>query len=321
MKCSVPRITCAASFAVLICVGVWARPTVRLKPAAGVVGDTIRLSDVAAIDADALTATKLKAVEVGPSPLPGKSRPVGVDYVRIRLRQAKLDPAVVDEASAKSCVVTRSSQTLTTDALVDCARTYLEAHIEAGDGKLVIEPGTRPRDIVLPAGTLELSADQSAAVSTGATRRVTVSATVDGTLVAHSDVSLRVRRYAKVAVAKATIARGTLLTNDVVEYEERDCMSLPPDVLHDTDSLDGLQAQQVIAAHAPLTKRTASEPPVIRVGDAVTIVAGAGGIKISTPGVSDENGRVGQTIRVRNTGSNTACRATVVDAKTVEALQ
>jgi flagella basal body P-ring formation protein FlgA len=276
---------------------------------------------MAVISADALSGAHLKAVEVGPSPLPGRSRPVGLDYVRIRLRQAKVDPTVLAAESAAQCVVTRSAQTLTSDALIECARTFMEANIEAGDGKLVIEPSSRPKDVVLPVGLLALSAELAPASITGATRRVTVAVTVDGAPAVRVDVSLRVRRYAKVAVAKTTIARGALVTADLVAYEERDRMSLPPDVLCEGDSLDGLQAQQAIAANAPLTKRTATPPPVIRVGDTVTIVAGGDGIKISTPGVSDENGQVGQTIRVRNTGSNAEFRATVVDAKTVEAVQ
>lgn len=321
MKCSAQRITCAASLALLICAGVSAAPSVRLKPAADVAGATMHLGDVAIVDADALTAARLKAVEVGSSPLPGRSRSVGLDYVRIRLRQAKLDPGVVSSDSAAQCVVTRASQTLSSDALVDCARTFLQANIEAGDGKLVIEPASRPKDIVLGAGQVALTAALAPASTAGSTRRVIVSVAVEGTSAARVDVSLRVRRYAKVAVAKATIGRGTAITSDLVVYEERDCMGLPPDILGENDSLDGLQAQQIIAAHAPLTRRTATEPPVVRIGDTVTIVAGGGGIKISTAGVSDENGRVGQTIRVRNTGSNTECRATVVDAKTVEAVQ
>lgn len=320
MKCLESRTTCAASLCLTIVASVsWAGPTVRLKPEAAVTGVAMHLGDVALIKADAAIATRLKAIDVGPAPLPGKSRPVGVDYVRIRLRQAKFDPAVLTADSAVTCLVTRTSQTLAGDRMVDAARKHLETAIEAGDGKLVIEPVNRPRDMVLPEGELALNAELVGVATTAATRRVTVTVMVDGEPAGKADIALRVRRYAKVAVAKASISRGTALSNDLVTYEERDCMTLPPDVMREGDVLDGLQAQQAISAHMALTRRAAAEPPVVHVGDTVTISAGTGAIHISAPGLAAEDGRIGQVIRVRNTDSNKEFRATVVDARNVEA--
>jgi len=279
----------------------------------------MRLGDIAVIKADVITAARLKAVEVGPSPLPGKTRPVGADYVRIRLRQAKIDPAFLAGESPQRCVVTRAFQTVSGDTLLEAARTYLQGSIEPGDGKLVIEPVSRPRELVLPAGELAVSAALVGAPTASATRRVTVNVVVDGSPAAKVDISLRLRRYAKVAIAVGPIARGAILTPEMVAYEERDCMSLPADVYRERQSVDGLQAQQPIPAHLPLTRRVVAEPPVVHRGDAVTISASSGGIHISLPGVAVEDGRTGEAIRVRNSSSNQEFRATVVDAKTVEA--
>ena len=320
MKCLASRTTCAvSSLLAAVASASWGAPSVRLLPEATVKAAAMRLGDIAVIKADTLTAARLKAVEVGPAPLPGKSRPVGADYVRIRLRQARLDPMVISAESAKSCVVTRSSQTLSGDRLVDTARTYLQGAIEPGDGKLVIEPVSRPREMVLPIGDLAVSAELAGAPTTSATRRVAVNVTVDGIVAGKVDISLRVRRYAKVAIAAMPIPRGAMMTPEMVTYEERDCMSLPPDVYREGQSVDGLQAQQPIAAHRPLTRHVIAAPPVVHRGDAVTISAGAGGIHISLPGIAVEDGRVGEAIRVRNSSSNQEFRATVVDAKTVEA--
>ncbi|HEY3269343.1 MAG TPA: flagellar basal body P-ring formation chaperone FlgA [Armatimonadota bacterium] len=288
----------------------------RIQAEALVKGDAVRLGDMAKITGDAATRAKLSQVEVGPSPLPGYSRSISLDYVRIRLRQRNLDPALISADSAAQCKVTRSSQTVGADRLVEAARAFVEGSMEAGDGRVVVEPSSRPRDLTLPDGRLELTA-ADAGTPTGAFRRIAIRAMVEGEEAGRVDVSLRVRRYSNVAVAKRTIPRGESVVADAVTYEERDLTSLPEDALTEATALNGLQATQPIAAGSVLTARAAAEPPLVHRGDSVTIVARIGSIEVSASGVAGEDGRLGQSIRVKNGLQET--RATVVDARTVEA--
>lgn len=67
--------------------------TVTVRAASEVAGRTFTLGEIADIrSADAALARRLAAVEVGASPLPGLSRPVGSADILVRLRQRKIDP-------------------------------------------------------------------------------------------------------------------------------------------------------------------------------------------------------------------------------------
>ncbi|MGE3536967.1 MAG: flagellar basal body P-ring formation chaperone FlgA, partial [Candidatus Tectimicrobiota bacterium] len=61
-------------------------------------------------------------------------------------------------------------------------------------------------------------------------------------------------------------------------------------------------------------------PPVVQRGDLVQIVSEASLMKVSTPGEVLEAGRVGDTIRVKNTASNREVKAQVLDKHTVRVL-
>ncbi len=82
--------------AVLLWVGVLAvaEPTARvvLQERACVVGPSIRLGDVAEVEAPTEATEELRAVELGPAPLPGRTRTVSLGVVKLRLRRYGFRP-------------------------------------------------------------------------------------------------------------------------------------------------------------------------------------------------------------------------------------
>lgn len=331
MKCWALPTTCAAkagriaaAVAVVLTAarGAWgaapAAAGAHLRAEATVAGATIRLGDVARITAAGALAKRLAQVEVGPAPLPGRERTVSVDSVRIRLRQSRLDPALLAAGPERACRVKRAAQSVSADRLLEAAGGFLKAQVADGPGRLVLESLTRPRDMTLPAGALELAPSLPAGAA-GTMRRVTVTATVDGKPGAQADVLFRVRRYARVAVATAPIPRGEALDGRLA-YEERDLTSLPSDVFQEGQVPEGLLAMRALSPGAAVTADAAAPPPVIQRGDAVTLRAVTGDIVVSAPAEALEDGRPDEVIRVRNTNSRRESRARVVDARTVEVL-
>ncbi len=329
MRCWALRTTCAVKAVVaalaLLCplAGHAApkaapRPTVHLRATASVRDVTIRLADVARIEATGPAAAKMGRVELGAAPLPGRSRGISVDDVRIRLRSAGFHAEAVSPGAIRRCVVTRASQTVSADALIDVAREFVEGREASGEGQLFVEPISRPRDLVLPVGRLDLTTEPMGH-AVGATRRVIVRASVDGKACGRADVSLRVRRMVRVAVAAATILKDQALTADRVRFEERDQAVLPEDAFLEGSPMEHLLALRAIAAGTPITRRMADQPAIIHRGDTVNVMVRTGGIEVGVPVVAMEDGRPEGWLRVLNTQSNREFRARVVDSKTVEA--
>jgi flagella basal body P-ring formation protein FlgA len=321
MKCLELQTTCAVKrllwAGLLVPSLALAQPSaVHLNAQATVKGQVVHLGDVARIAGS--EASRLSGVELGPAPLPGYSRSLSADYIRIRLKQQKLDPEVIAADSATMCRITAASQKLSRDEILQTALKALQDKVETGEGRISIEPISQPREMTLPVGKLDIVADAMDANPGVSTRRVHVQVMVDGKSFGQMDLMMRVRRYVKIAVAKATIQRGDVLSADRVAYEERDLTGLPDDVIREGESLDGLQAAQIIAPKAPITHTSAAAPAALHRGDAITLRGRAGRIVVSSPGVASEDGRIGQTIRVKNTTSNKETRGVVIDAKTVE---
>ncbi len=283
-------------------------------------GSVARLGDVARIAGELSAAQRLAAVELGPAPLPGGTRTLSAEYVRIRLRQQGIPDAALAAGSAFTCKVTRSSQALSGDAILLAARTWLESSLPAGDARRVVEPISRPRERQLPDGAMTTTVEPFGS-SSGPTRQAMVKFSVDGEPAGQELVSLRVREYVKAAVAKAAIPRGESVTPDRVTYEERDRAALPTDAFLESDGLDGLTALNSISAGAPITRRNASEPAALHRGDTVTIQVKRGGITVSAPGLALEDGRMGASVRVKNTTSNAEVRGILLDGKTVDCSQ
>jgi flagella basal body P-ring formation protein FlgA len=59
-------------------------------------------------------------------------------------------------------------------------------------------------------------------------------------------------------------------------------------------------------------------PPVVRKGDVVQVLAESAQLKITTQGVAQENGGVGQKIQVMNVASKKNVLARIIDAQTVK---
>lgn len=328
MRCWALRTTCAAKWlpaalALAAALPGWAAPkaaapVVRLREAATVQGPAVRLADVAAISAPAPVAARLAEVDLGPAPTPGRSRAISAESIRIRLRGKGMDAGWVPSGGPVACTVTREAQTVAAGRIVEAARAFVEARETGGEGRLVVETISSVRDLTLPRGRLELTTEYLG-TAIGATRRVAVRATVDGKAAGRADVSLRIRRMVRVAVAAETIRGEQPLGAERIRFEERDRATLPNNVFTDDADLSELVALRVIAEGAPITATMADRPALIRRGDTVQAIVRTGRIEVALPVVAVEDGRPGGWLRVRNTQSNREFRARVVDAQTVEA--
>ena len=84
--------------------------TIRVLGKAEVKGDEIRLREIATIQSDDATATdKMGDIIIGMAPLPGKSREVDVNYVKMRLKQNGIDVSRISFAASGPIKVLRSA--------------------------------------------------------------------------------------------------------------------------------------------------------------------------------------------------------------------
>lgn len=125
------------------------------------------------------------------------------------------------------------------------------------------------------------------------------------------------RIHRPVLVTAQALRRGTPLTSDMVQVEERDITSLADGFFTDLAQLDGWQTRRPIGVSDILTRRHVEPVPVITRGDEVLLVTETANMQLSVRGVAMQDGGIGSRIRVKNADSGKVLSGLIVDAATV----
>ncbi len=130
----------------------------------------------------------------------------------------------------------------------------------------------------------------------------------------------RVDELVEVAVPTRPIARGETIADADVAAAWLPAASLPDDGLRRAEDLVGRQAVRPLAAGRAARAGEVAAPWQVRRGEDASMAFSRGGLQIVTAAEVLENGRQGQSIRVRNAASGEVRQAVVVGPRRVEVL-
>lgn len=130
----------------------------------------------------------------------------------------------------------------------------------------------------------------------------------------------RVDELVEVTVPARPIARGEMIAAVDLAAAKLPLASLPDDGLRRLEDLVGRQAVRALAAGRPARAGEVAAPWQVRRGEMASMAFSRGGLQIVTAGEVLENGRQGQTVRVRNAASGELREALVVGQRRVEVL-
>jgi flagellar basal body P-ring formation protein FlgA len=119
----------------------------------------------------------------------------------------------------------------------------------------------------------------------------------------HLYVPVRIVATSPVAVAAHAIVAGAEIKAADLKIEEHDISELPLGFLDDPAIALGLTASRPIAGGAYLTNQQLAAPKAVQRGQAVTLLADAGGISVRMAGRALTDGLINQRVRVQNLSS------------------
>jgi flagellar basal body P-ring formation protein FlgA len=128
----------------------------------------------------------------------------------------------------------------------------------------------------------------------------------------------RVDQLVEVPVPARPIARGETLRPEDVTTGTALAASLPSDALRRSEDLVGQQASRPLIPGRAARAGDLVAPWLVRRGDDASMVFRRGALQIVGAAVVLENGRQGESVRVRNAGSGETRRAVVVGTRQVE---
>lgn len=125
---------------------------------------------------------------------------------------------------------------------------------------------------------------------------------------------VKTRLLQEVVVLTDTLSPGTLLTRDNLKVVEMDQQQLRGSTYQKIDTLLGARLKRRMRMGQPLSP---GQLCFVCKGDNIVISAISGGLAIKTTGVAEQDGNLGDTIRVRNSKSQRLLSATVSSIKQV----
>ncbi|MHB9110546.1 MAG: flagellar basal body P-ring formation chaperone FlgA [Armatimonadota bacterium] len=286
--------------------------TLTLPPRVAIEADEMLLGQIAVITDAGDDAQRLGQVVLGAAPIPGQSRTLTREMIRVRLRQFGFNPETITVDCPPSVLVTRLTTAIKGETMVEIAREWLTQRLApAAEEKLELTPMRTPADAQAPTGALTWEC-APAGMDAGSLRHVMVTMLVDGRSAWRGVLSFRLTRYAEVLVARKAIARGETLSEGAVATEWREITTVTGAPLRDVAELDGRRAVNSLAQNAVLTLANTEPIPLVKRNDTVHVQAKCGSFIITTVAVALEDGLAGATIRVRNPDTRQEYAARVV---------
>ncbi|NBB95063.1 MAG: flagellar basal body P-ring formation protein FlgA [Planctomycetes bacterium] len=246
-------------------------------------------------------AGKVKAVAMGRSPFPGESITVNRQTLLSQLAAANLPTDTLRIIGAEQTVIDRKATEVTTDDIITAATTFLKASKPAGVTSW--ELATRPKDISMPARDGARVRCRFAKQSPSGQVHIHVLLATNADVLAERLVVFRVKYQAKQLVAARDISPGEPVTPDNTTMETVQ-VTQPPDEVYLPPF--GKRARVRIQAGARITDSCVHEPKpelTIRRNQTVRMRIQGDGWSVTALGKALQNGRAGETIRVRNLDS------------------
>ncbi len=299
------------------CLGADTRLT--LKATASVVGNAVRLSDIAAVSGlPAADMARIGATVVAQSPPPGQTRFVDVDYIRIRLKQAGLDPRTMVFAGSPDVRVLRRSAALPRDHIERAIEAAIRQRMPWPAEAVTISDIHFDDRIELPVGNLTCQIDPVRNEDYLGQTVMTLVLSVDGEPVRKLPFQATIAVMADVVAVAEPIGKHQHIEADDLAVVSRNLADLPSDVVTDPEAALGNRATRMIYPDTVLRASMIALPPLVRRGDLVKIVARTGSMTITATGTVREKGCKGDLVRVVNTDSKRIITARVTGPGAVE---
>jgi len=262
---------------------------------------------------------RLKRVIIARAPLPGKSRHLKENHIRLRLKQEKIDLSQIRLVAPKGIEVIRGFVAVTKEDIKKVVSDFIYANIPWEREKVKIRD-IRVRDrVILPKGKITYRVEPLKNSDFKGSVPLPLHFKVNGRFQKRILVTADIEVSAEVVVTKRPLRRFRRITEDDIEIREKNLAELPSNIILDYEEVLGKRAKRNIGANRVLRSDLIEFPPLVKRGDVVLIIAESGGLRITTLGmVKQREGRRGERIRIENIDSKKSLYGRVVDARTVK---
>ena len=292
--------------------------TIELKADVQVDNDQILLGEIAHIKGgNQEFIHKLEKIVIGKAPLPGKTRIVGIKYIKLRLKQCKINLHHTKFNIPEQIKISRSVVEISKDKIRNIVFQDLKKKIAQSNGRGKIKSISVSHNIVLPKGDISYQIAYLKNSLFSGREYIDVIFQVGIRFKKKIRVMVEVERLTEVIVTKRQLNRYTIINKKDLYSKIMDSEKIPANAITDLGDVIGKRTKRAIRPETILRADFIEFPPLVKRGDVVSIIAESNGIRITAIGQVKKKGHRGERLKVLNIDSNKVVYAKVLDANTV----
>jgi flagella basal body P-ring formation protein FlgA len=294
-----------------------ARTCVAVTEEAWVKGEKVYLMDIAKIDSTARLQERLGAICLGHAPGPAKHKTLRGSWIESKIRSRRWLPADTTVSIPESVTINRTWQSIQEKRFSDLFNGYIARQLKAREADFRVSRFKVVGNDLLPEGKIGVELVRQADGRLLGYVSLTAIVRVDGKIERRVVLSGWVDRFENVVCTSRSLRRNCILTEDDVSTKRRNISKLPYNVLTSMKGVVGKRVKHAVKADKVLLANMVEDPPLIRRGDKVTIVAESSTLLVTALGIAQTKGGLGDQIRVKNCMNRKEIIARVVNASTV----
>ncbi|MDT8445497.1 MAG: flagellar basal body P-ring formation chaperone FlgA [bacterium] len=305
----------------------WAAPAdstlhqieIRVLPESVVYSETYALGDIAELDGfDIDLIDKLSKLEIGRSPMPGRSYRISEAQVSAKLK-GLIHPDQFKLKTPKNVLVSRASIKVTKEQLTEVITEEIKKNFKEYK-EVNVEISSHLRDEFIPKGEASYQINRIGSPQrVGGVGSWTLRLEVDGKLYKKLIVRAKVSVIDEVVVAKGMIPQDQVIAQGDLTTLTKDISNEPRGIKRDADLVVGQQARRDISKNEAIRSHLVEEPVILEKGQPVQLVYETERLFLSNTAIALRSAKLGDVIPVRILGEHgRTIYAKVVSEKRVE---
>ena len=293
--------------------------TIRVFKRAEIKGDKIQLGKISTISGgDSELIKKLRAIVISKAPLPGRSRMIDEDYIKIRLKQNSIDLSQIRLLVPEKVEVYRGFIEIPKEKIEKVVLDFVYGIVPWDRDRIRIKKVRVSSNVVLPEGKVTYTIVPPKNMDLLGTTLLSVHFKVNGNFQKKVWATVNIEVLTEMVVTKRPLRRYQLITEDDIQLKEMDLAKVKSNVVNNYEEVLGKRTKRAIKANVVLRTDHIELPPLVKRGDVVSIIAESDGLMITALGEVRKRGCRGERIRVLNLDSKKGIYARVLDCNRVK---
>jgi flagella basal body P-ring formation protein FlgA len=281
--------------------------------------ETIVVGDLASVQAENTVKKKIEKIRIFPSPEPGKEKVLNGKRIASIIRSTKWVPKNVRINIPEFIWVKRAFQTIPDTTLKDLLCRYIERHIGDAEYRLHNFKAHGKKEYIT--GKMKLVVrDPSYNGMISGIIKLRVDVMVDGKVQGKIKLYGRVDRFEYAICASRFIQKGTVLNETNLEKKLTNISKAPKNIVKHLDKALNKCLKYSLRPGEFLRQNMLEHPVVIKRGELIKLIARSGLLTVVAYGTAQNDGAIGEQIKVENSDTNRTVVGRVLNESSVLVL-